>query len=51
MKKYGLFNKNASEIIHKIEANSIVEAIEMFSKIKKISTDDITNIFDIKVIK
>ncbi len=50
--KYGLFTKKSnSEIIHRTEANSIEEAIEIFAKIKKLSFADLTNIFNIKVIK
>lgn len=53
MRKYGLYTKKSvgSEIINRTEASSIDEAIEIFANIKKLSSVDLKDLFDIKLIK
>jgi hypothetical protein len=55
MKQYGLFTKKLSDIksdvIAKIRAYSLDEAITLFSKIKKLEKSNIVDIFDVKEIK
>jgi len=52
MKTFALFTRNnPDEIINKIEANDIVEAISMFSKIKHLETKALTDIFSVSEIK
>lgn len=55
MKQYGLFTKELknlkSDVIAKIEAHSLDEAITLFSKIKKLEKSNIVDIFDVKEIK
>jgi hypothetical protein len=53
MKNYGLYTKNkekAEEIINRIQAETLEEAIILFSKIKNISKRSILEIFEVKEI-
>ena len=53
MKNYGLYTKGkerVEEIIHRIQAETLEEAIILFSKVKKLSKRSIVEIFDVKEI-
>lgn len=55
MKQYGLFTKKMvgvrADVVAKIEAHTLEEAINLFSKIKKLEMSSIVEIFDVKEIK
>jgi hypothetical protein len=53
MKNYGLYTKGkerVEEVIHRIKAETLEEAIALFSKVKKLSKRSIVEIFDVKEI-
>ena len=52
MKIYGLYIKNITkeEIIKKVNAVSVDEAVSMFSLIKNLTKENIINIFKVKEI-
>jgi hypothetical protein len=50
MKNYGLYTKELSDIIHKVKANTIEEAITFFSKSKKLSKKIVVDIWLVKEI-
>jgi hypothetical protein len=52
MRTFALFTKNnPSEIINKVEADDIVDAISLFSEIKKLDSKSLTSIFSVSEIK
>ena len=52
MKNYGLYTKGKEneEIINRIQAETLEEAIILFSKIKNLSNKSILEIFEVKEI-
>ena len=54
MKNYGLYTKERGnrvvEIINRVQAETLEEAIIIFSKIKKLTKKNIIDIFDVKEI-
>lgn len=54
MKNYGLFTKSGTnkvvEIINRVQAETLEEAVIIFSKIKKLSKKNIIDIFDVREI-
>lgn len=51
MKIFGLFTKNSPiELIHKVHANDLTEAIVLFTKIKNLEHDSLLKIFNISEI-
>ena len=53
MKQYGLYTKGKSDvldILNKIQAGSLEDAIEIFAEIKKISKKNLIEIWDVKEI-
>ena len=53
MKNYGLYTKGierVEEVIHRIQAETLEEAIILFSKIKNLSKRNIVEIFEVKEI-
>ena len=50
MKNYGLYTKSITEVINKIEAVSMEDAIFKFASIKKLTMKNIVEIFEVKEI-
>jgi len=54
MKNYGLYTKEIEtkvvEIINRVQAETLEEAIVLFSKIKNLSKKNIIDIFDVREI-
>jgi hypothetical protein len=50
-RKFGLFSKNSTDIIHQVDVESESEAISFFAKIKNLQKKDLLEIFDVKEIK
>ena len=51
MKKFGLFTKNSTDTIKKVDIESLDLAISFFSKIKRLKKSDLVDIFIVKEIK
>lgn len=51
MKQFGLFAKSSKEAIHKITADSIQEAIRIFSEMKKLEEEILMEIFVVRETK
>jgi hypothetical protein len=48
MKTFYLLNRFGKDVIHKIYANNFDEAVKIFSKVKRLSTDDLLQIFIVR---
>jgi len=51
MKQFGLYTKSSKEAIHKISADSLQEAIRIFSEMKKLEEKILTEIFVVRETK
>lgn len=50
-KKFGLYSKQSSDLIHQVDVESESEAISFFAKTKDLKKKDLLEIFDVKEIK
>ena len=48
MKRYALKTKKG-EVINTVIANDLEEAVELFAEIKKLSTEDLLNIYSVDI--
>jgi hypothetical protein len=50
-KKFGLYSKKSTDLIHQVDVESESEAISFFAKTKDLKKKDLLEIFDVKEIK
>lgn len=50
-KKFGLYSKKSTDLIHQVDVESESDAISFFAKTKNLKKKDLLDIFDVKEIK